>query len=257
MYSEKTGQGIELKTKKELNNLKVSGSIAARVLNRVTSAVKPGITTLELEKIACTEIHKNKCRSAFLGYREYPASICISINQEVVHGIPSAKRIIHDGDIVSIDIGILFEGFYGDNALSVIAGTSTPENVRLLETTERSLYNGIDKAVIGNRLGDICSAIQLTAEQQGFSVVRDFVGHGIGRQMHEQPQVPNYGTAGTGPKLEAGMVLALEPMINAGTYEVKVLSDGWTVVTADGRNSGHYEHMVAVTEQGPEILTKL
>ncbi|MFH1379715.1 MAG: type I methionyl aminopeptidase [bacterium] len=257
MHSQDTGQRIELKNRHELDKLKISGGIAAEILERLKTAVKAGVSTMALEKIAGAEIKKHKCASAFLGYRGYPAATCISLNQEVVHGIPSEERIITEGDIVSIDVGILFDGFYGDNALSVIAGKASCENERLLLTTERALYNGIDQAVIGNRLGDISSAIQQTAEKSGFSVVRDFVGHGIGREMHEQPQIPNYGTAGTGPRLEAGMVLALEPMINMGGYEVKILSDNWTVITVDGKNSGHFEHMVAITQDGPEILTKL
>lgn len=257
MYSGKTEHGIELKTPRELELLRVSGCIAFEILSHIKDAVAPGVSTLELEQKARSLIKKKSCRSAFLGYRGYPAAICISLNHEVVHGIPSAKRVIRDGDIVSIDIGIVYDGYCGDNAVSVIAGTGTRENAHLLETAHNALYEGIRKALVGGRLGDICAGIQHIAESQGYSVVRDFVGHGIGRRMHEPPQIPNFGVPGTGPRLEAGMVLALEPMVNMGGYAVKVLSDGWTVVTADRKNSAHFEHMIAITDNGPEILTKV
>ncbi|MBD3272523.1 MAG: type I methionyl aminopeptidase [Elusimicrobia bacterium] len=249
--------GIELKTAPELERLRVSGALAAQVLHEIARNVRPGIATFDLEEIAVAAIRRLRCKAAFRGYRGYPAATCISLNHEVVHGIPSKKRIIASGDIVSIDIGIVFEGFYGDNAVSVIAGSANHEDERLLTVTRDALYAGIEKAVLGNRLGDISAAIQHTAESNGYAVVRDYVGHGIGRAMHEPPQIPNYGTPGTGPRLETGMVLALEPMINQGLYNVAVMDDGWTVVTQDGRKSAHFEHMIAITEDGPEILTRV
>lgn len=256
MHTDKVGHGIEIKTAREVEALRAAGTIAARILHAVIKSVHPGISTLDLEIKAQLLMKELHCRSAFLGYRGYPAHICISLNREVVHGIPFADRIIQDGDVVSIDIGIEHEGFYGDNAATVIAGTGSPEHLRLVDTAERALYSAIKKACDGGRLGDISSEIQRIAESQGFSVVRDFVGHGIGRKMHEEPQIPNYGIPGTGPRLAAGMVLALEPMINCGGHEVEILKDGWTVVTVDGKTSAHWEHTVVITEQGPDILTK-
>lgn len=257
MYSYKEGSTIELKTSRELEAMRISNRIAADVLRSVLNEVKPGVSTLDLEKHGRVIIKKHQARSAFIGYRGYPAHTCISLNSEVVHGIPTAKRIVQEGDIVSVDVGIVFNGFYGDNAATVIAGNDINHQSKLVNVTKHALYAGIRKALPGNRLGDISAEIQRIAEENGFSVVRDFVGHGIGRNMHEEPQIPNYGTQGTGPRLEPGMVLALEPMINAGGFEVKTLQDGWTVVTVDGKNSAHWEHAIAVTDNEPEILTQL
>lgn len=233
-----------------------SGGIVASVLQSLREMVKPGITTLELERCAEAEIKRRKAAPAFKGYKGYPFCLCTSVNEQVVHGMPS-KRVLNDGDIVSIDVGVLFDGFYGDAAITVPVGAVEDEAVRLMEITALSLDKGIEAARLGNRLFDISSAIQRCVEAEGFSVVRDFVGHGIGRALHEPPQVPNFGPPGVGEKLKAGMVIAIEPMINAGGYKVKVLGDGWTAVTADGRLSAHFEHTVAVTQEGPLVLTRL
>lgn len=233
-----------------------SGGIVASVLQSLREMVKPGITTLELERCAEAEIKRRKAAPAFKGYKGYPFCLCTSVNEQVVHGMPS-KRVLNDGDIVSIDVGVLFDGFYGDAAITVPVGAVEDEAVRLMEITALSLDKGIEAARPGNRLFDISSAIQRCVEAEGFSVVRDFVGHGIGRALHEPPQVPNFGPPGVGEKLKAGMVIAIEPMINAGGYKVKVLGDGWTAVTADGRLSAHFEHTVAVTQEGPLVLTRL
>jgi methionyl aminopeptidase len=230
--------------------------MVASILARLKSEIKPGIQTLDLDKLA-----EGLCRSqgavpAFKGYGGFPFSVCVSINDQVVHGFPS-KRKLKEGDIVSLDFGVIREGFYGDSAITVAVGKITPEARKLMDVTRESLYLGIDQARPGNRLGDIGHAVQEHAEGQGFSVVRKFVGHGIGRAMHEEPQIPNYGTAGTGMELKAGMCLAIEPMINAGGYQVRIKKDGWTAVTVDGRLSAHFEHTIAVTENGPVILSEL
>lgn len=233
-----------------------SGGIVAEVLAILRQIVVPGITTQELEQRAEQEIKKRKATPAFKGYKGYPFCLCTSVNEQVVHGMPS-KRILNDGDIVSIDVGVLVDGFYGDAAITVPVGTVSDEALRLIDITALSLAKAIEAARIGNRLFDISSAVQQCVEAEGFSVVRDFVGHGIGRALHEAPQVPNFGKAGVGEKLKAGMVLAIEPMINAGDYRVKVLNDGWTAVTEDGRLSAHFEHTIAITEDGPLVLTRL
>jgi methionyl aminopeptidase len=214
-----------------------------------------GATTREIEQFADNRIRSLGGKSAFRGYRGYPSCICTSINEEVVHGIPSSRKL-KEGDIISIDLGVLFDGFFGDAAYTFPVGRIDEEAALLMKVTEEALYCGIDKAVVGNRVNDISHAIQQHAEQHGFSVVKTFVGHGIGRQLHEEPQVPNFGIPGQGPRLRQGMTLAIEPMINAGTFEVNVLEDGWTAVTADGKRSAHYEHTVVVMPERARILTK-
>lgn len=247
---------IILKSQRELNYLRDAGRIVAETLEEIKKAVKPDVTTLELDRIAEQYIKSKGAIPAFKGYHGFPGNICASVNEEVVHGIPGLKRL-KDGDNVSIDIGAIISGYCGDAAITVPVGHVDAEVEKLIEVTEQSLYKGIEKAIAGNRLSDISHSIQTFAEGHGYGVVRDFVGHGIGRNMHEDPQVPNYGLPGRGPRLKAGMTLAIEPMINAGTHEVKTLSDNWTVVTADGKRSAHFEHTIAITADGPEILTKL
>jgi methionyl aminopeptidase len=248
---------IELKSSADLERMRRAGRLAAQALDAVGRAVAPGVTTKELDRLAEKVIRDAGGVPTFLGYRGYTASICASINEEVVHGIPHPKRILRDGDIVGIDVGATLDGFVGDTAATFPVGRISEEAQRLLQTTQESLAQGIAAARVGQRLGDVSAAIQRVAEAKGYSVVRDFVGHGIGRNMHEEPSVPNYGTAGTGLRLEAGLVIALEPMVNAGTWRVQVLKDGWTVVTEDNRLSAHFEHTVAITDAGPEILTQL
>ena len=228
----------------------------AEVFEKLKGMILPGITTKELDQVAEEYILLKGARPAFKGYRGFPATLCISINEEVVHGIPGERRL-NKGDIVSLDVGVDFVGYFGDAAITLPVGEVDPEAKRLLEVTEKALYIGIEKAKAGNRLFDISYAIQGWVESHGFSVVRDFVGHGIGRDLHEEPQIPNFGAPHQGPRLEKGMVFALEPMVNEGTYEVRVLSDGWTVVTADGKRSAHFEHTIAITDDGVEILSAL
>ncbi len=232
-----------------------AGQIVAEVMRSLKEVIIVGVTTKEIEQFADNRIKSLGGKSAFRGYRGYPSSICASINEEVVHGIPSSRKL-REGDIVSIDLGVLYEGFFGDAAYTFPVGKIDAETALLMKVTEEALYCGIDKAVIGNRVNDISHAIQKHAEQYGFSVVKTFVGHGIGRQLHEEPQVPNFGLPGQGPRLKQGMTLAIEPMINAGTFEVKVLEDGWTAVTADGKRSAHFEHTVVVMPDRARILTK-
>ena len=234
-----------------------AGRLVAETLDKLQAVVKPGLSTADLDKIAYDHITKHGGVPSFKGYHHFPASICTSVNDEVVHGIPSKRRIVDEGDIISIDCGAIIDGWHGDAALTVPVGHTSPEMERLLRVTEESLHKGIAQAVAGRRLGDVSSAIQQHAESNGYSVVREYVGHGIGRQMHEEPQVPNWGTPGRGVLLKTGMALALEPMVNAGTADVRVLKDDWTVVTQDGKWSAHFEHTVALTDDGPEILTKL
>ena len=247
---------IVLKSSRELELMKEACVISAGALKVAGEAVKPGISTWEIDKIAYDYIKKCGAEPNFLGYGGFPATACISINDEVIHGIPSKKRIIKDGDIVSIDLGATINGYNGDNAATFICGTCSPEVKRLVDTTRESLYVGIEAAVPGGRIGDIGSAVQTYCEERGFSVVRDFVGHGVGTKLHEEPSVPNFGHAGRGIRLLPGMTLAIEPMINLGTYKVKQLSDGWTVKTADGKASAHFEHTIAITDNGPVILTR-
>ncbi|MFC1467082.1 type I methionyl aminopeptidase [Verrucomicrobiota bacterium] len=245
---------IKIKTPEEIARMRVAGRMVAKVRDSVAAKIAPGVTTQELDDYARELIREMGGIGSFYGYHGYPAHLCVSINEEVVHGIPG-KRIIQNGDIVSVDQGVTYDGFVGDTAITVAVGDVDERAVELVRVTEASLYAGIEKAVEGNRLGDVSHAIQKTAEAAGFSVVRKFVGHGIGREMHEDPQIPNFGPAGRGPMLRAGMVLAIEPMINLGGFGVKVLNDGWTAVTKDGKPSAHWEHTVAVGKDRPEILT--
>ncbi len=229
----------------------------AEVHRVLREKVRPGVSTLDLDCIAEDCIRKAGGKPAFKGYQGFPGSICASINEQVVHGIPSATLILKEGDIISLDVGVLLDGFFGDAAATLPVGQVSEEARRLLKTTEESLFAAIEKMREGNRLGDVSSAVQKHAESRGYGVVRQFVGHGIGRNLHEAPQVPNFGRPGTGQRLYTGLVLAIEPMLNCGTGDVRVLEDQWTVVTADGRLSAHFEHTVAITEDGPDILSQL
>jgi methionyl aminopeptidase len=248
---------ITIKSKSEFETMRRAGRLVAETLDKLKCSVRPGMSTMDLDTIAYEHITKHGGVPSFKGYHQFPASICTSVNEEVVHGIPSKRRIVHAGDIISIDCGAIIDGWHGDAAVTVPVGHITPEMERLLKVTEESLHKGIEHAVPGKRLGDVSAAIQRYAEAAGYSVVREYVGHGIGREMHEDPQVPNWGKPGGGMLLKEGMALALEPMVNAGEADVRVLKDDWTVVTRDGKWSAHFEHTVALTENGPEILTKL
>ena len=247
---------IIIKSSREIEQLRRPNAIVAEVLQRLRKAVLPGVTTRELDQITEDVILSKGALPAFKGYRGYPATLCASINEQVVHGIPNQRRL-EEGDIVSLDVGASLNGYFGDAAITLPVGTVDPEAERLLKITEQALTLGIEQARKGNRLFDISFAVQSWVESHGFSVVRDFVGHGIGKNLHEEPQIPNFGSPHQGPRLEEGMVFALEPMVNEGTYEVKILSDGWTVVTADRKRSAHFEHTIAVTDGDPEILTVL
>jgi methionyl aminopeptidase len=233
-----------------------AGLIVWEVLNELRGMVAPGVSTLDLDQVAERRTAERKARPAFKGYRGYPASLCTSINEEVVHGIPSASRKLKDGDILSLDFGVELDGYFGDAAVTVPVGRVKPELETLLRVTRESLDRAIQQARVGNRLSDIGSAVQQWVEKHGYSVVREFVGHGIGTKMHEEPNVLNYGEPGHGPRLQEGMVLALEPMVNQGVPAVRVLSDEWTAVTGDGKPSAHFEHTVAITATGPWILTR-
>ena len=247
---------IILKSPQEIEKMKSPCRMVAEVLELLKEIVRPGITTLALNELAEKEALKRGAKSAFKGYSGYPYSLCCSVNDQVVHGMPD-KRELKDGDILSLDFGVLFNGFYGDAAVTLPVGGISEKAARLLKVTEESLYMAIAAAKPSNKLSDISYAVQNHVEARGFSVVRDFVGHGIGKSLHESPQVPNFGAPGRGINLKPGMVLAIEPMINEKGPDVKVLADGWTAVTCDGGLSAHYEHTVAITDQGPEILTKL
>ncbi|MBX9743203.1 MAG: type I methionyl aminopeptidase [Chthoniobacterales bacterium] len=247
---------IPIKTAAEIKKMRLAGQVAARVLNELALLVEPGRTTGEIDRAAGEIIAKLGGKSAFLGYRKFPGQICISLNQEVVHGI-GGQRCLTYGDIVKIDVGVIFQGWIGDTARTIPCGLIAPETERLCAATKAMLMSAIGFATEGRRLGDLSAHIEKEASRQGFSVVKEFVGHGVGRKLHEDPEVPNFGPPGVGPRLKAGMTLAIEPMINLGCSEVKILSDGWTVVTADGRPSAHFEHTVLVTEGMPEILTQL
>lgn len=236
--------------------MRASGRILRQVHQAVEAAVKPGVTTMDLEVVAEAKIRELGAKPAFKGYNDYPACLCTSVNNEVIHGIPSAKKVLQDGDIVSVDCGVILDGYYSDAAVTYPVGRLNPETRKLLDVTKASLEQAIQEAQVGSTLGDIGAAVQEMCEAEGFGVVRDFVGHGIGKSMHEDPQVPNYGKRGKGTKLKAGMVLAIEPMINAGSADVKVLKDGWTAVTVDGSMSAHFEHTVAITKDGPMVLTR-
>lgn len=248
---------IVLKTNRELTLMREACRISAGALKAAGEAVQPGVTTAEIDRIAYEYIKKHGAKPSFLHLYDFPATACISINDEVIHGIPSKNRVIKEGDIVSIDLGAELEGYNGDNAATFAAGTISPEAQRLCDVTKESLYEGISKALAGGRLGDIGWAIQNYCEKHGYGVVRSFTGHGIGRKVHEDPSVPNYGTPGRGVRLLPGMTIAIEPMINQGVPGVKTMSDGWTVKTADGKLSAHFEHTIAITSNGPVILTEL
>ncbi|MGB9074486.1 MAG: type I methionyl aminopeptidase [Terriglobales bacterium] len=248
---------IVRKSPQEIEKMRRSGHMVREVLDRVRQLVTPGATTMDLERAADKLIADFGARPAFKGYYGFPCVLCTSVNEEIVHGIPSEKRVLKAGEIVSIDCGVVLDGYYGDAAITVPVGeTLSPELKKLLEVTEASLYKGIEQARIGNTVGHVGSAIQKHVEANGFSVVREFVGHGIGTKLHEAPQIPNFGKKGQGAELTEGMVLAIEPMVNSGRPETKVLSDKWTAVTLDGSYSAHFEHCVAVTKQGPVILTQ-
>jgi methionyl aminopeptidase len=246
---------VELKSAEEIASIREACLIVHDVLQAVIAAIAPGVTTLQLDALAAELTARRGATPAFKGYHGYPAVICISVNDEVVHGIPSARRVLAEGDIVGLDFGVLYRGFYGDSAYTVPVGAPTEAAARLLATTREALAQAIAAAQPDARLGDIGFAVQSYAESRGFSVVRDFVGHGIGRRLHEPPQIPNYGAPGTGMRLRTGMVLALEPMVNSGGRAIRILEDGWTAVTVDGSLSAHFEHTVAVTDSGPEILS--
>ena len=234
-----------------------SGHVVRQVLDTVKAMVKPGVTTMDLERAAADKIEELGAKPAFKGYYDYPCVLCTSVNNQIVHGIPSERQVLKEGDIVSLDCGVVLDGYYGDAAVTVAVGENLrPEVERLLKVTEESLYKGIEKMRIGNSVGDVGAAVQEWVEAHGFSVVREFVGHGIGTKLHEDPQVPNFGTRGHGARLREGMVLAIEPMVNIGKPGTRVLDDNWTAVTEDGSYSAHFEHCVAVTKNGPLILTE-
>lgn len=245
---------IILKNEREQEAMRAAGAVAATVLHEVAGFVAPGITTRDVDRYAAERIKAHGARSAFLGYKKYPAHVCISVNEEVVHGLANSRRL-EFGDIVSLDVGVYYRGFIGDNARTVPVGGCSPLAQKLIDVTERALYEGIAQALAGQRVADISRAIQGFVEAHGFSVVREFVGHGVGRSMHEEPQVPNFVDHKASPRLRPGMTIAIEPMVNAGAAAVRVQSDGWTVVSQDGLPSAHFEHTVLITEGEPEILT--
>lgn len=247
---------IVIKSQREIDKIAVACRIVAEVLSGLAAQVQPGMSTADIEEYAEDQIRGRRGIPAFKGYRGYPASVCVSVNDQVVHGIPSRRSRLRNGDIVSIDLGVLCDGFYGDAAITLPVGEVSGEAAELIRVTEESLHFGIEKAIPGNRVSDISSAIQRHVEAHSFSVVRAFVGHGIGRSLHEDPQIPNFGAPGQGSRLREGMTLAIEPMVNSGGPDVVILDDGWTAVTSDGRLSAHFEHTVAVTKEGPVILTK-
>ncbi len=246
---------VILKTTREIAAMREAGRVSSMALQEAGKAVEPGVSTLEIDTIVRKYIEKQGAAPSFLGYGGFPASACISVNNVVIHGIPSAKIILKQGDIVSIDVGAKLNGYHGDNAYTFACGDISKESEALLNATKEALFEGIKKALAGNRTGDIGNAVQKYAEARSYSVVRDFVGHGVGAKLHEDPSIPNYGTPGRGVRLLPGMTIAIEPMINQGTHKVKVLDDGWTTVTADGKLSAHFEHTIAVTPNGPVILT--
>lgn len=246
---------IILKTREEVEKIRKACLIVAEVLERLREVVAPGVSTWDLNAMSEEEAEKRGAVPAFKGYRGFPYALCTSINDEVVHGMPSKKRILQEGDIISVDFGVVVEGFYGDAAVTLPVGKISDEAERLCRVTQEALERAIAQAVVGHRLSDISHAVQAHVEQFGYSVVREFVGHGIGRKLHESPQIPNFGPPGRGVQLKAGMVFALEPMINQGVPDIRILEDGWTAVTADGKLSAHFEHTVAVTENGPDVLS--
>ncbi len=247
---------IEIKTASEIDKMRKAGSLLAKVAKEIVRRVEPGISTISLDRTAYNMIIEARAEPAFLGYHGFPATLCTSVNDEIVHGIPSERKL-KLGDIISIDLGLIKDGFCADMAISLPVGDIDEKGLKLLTATEISLYKGIEKCICGNRLGDISNAIQESAESYGFTVVREYSGHGIGRSMHEPPQILNYGKAGTGPRLKSGMVFAIEPMVNEGDWRTAVLDDDWTVVTIDGSRSAHFEHTVYISDNGPEILTRI
>jgi methionyl aminopeptidase len=252
MFMEKS---VEVKSKDELATMRQAGAVVADILVLLSGVIKPGMTTGEIDRIAREELKKRNAKPAFLNYHGFPGVICLSINHEVVHGIPSDKRKVAEGDIIGVDFGCVIDRFYGDSAVTIGVGKISAEADKLIRVTRESLMKGIGAVKAGARIGDIGAAVQAHAEAEGYGVVREFVGHGIGRALHEEPPIPNYGKAGTGPRLKAGMTIAIEPMINLGTAEVETLADGWTAVTKDRKLSAHFEHTIAVTETGFDILT--
>ncbi len=254
---------IIVKSRDEIERIRESGRIVAEVLQTLREFVRPGITTWALNKKAEEVIRKRKARAAFKGYRPsfgsgaYPAALCISVNEEVIHGIPSPRRVIKEGDIVSMDVGVCYRGYYGDGATTVAVGEVEGRVRELLKVTEEALYRGIEAARVGNRVGDISFAVQSHVESHGFSVIKEFVGHGVGKEIHEEPPVPNFGESGQGPLLKEGMTIAIEPMVAMGSGEVKIKEDGWTAVTVDGSWTAHFEHTIAVLDEGPRVLTEL
>lgn len=248
---------IICKSPQEIEKLRRSGRMVRQVLGEIREQVRPGITTMALEQFVDKRLKALGARPAFKGYRGYPCCLCASVNDEVIHGIPSDRHVLKEGDILSLDMGVILDGYYGDSAITVPVGEISLSAQRLLKVTEQALELAIDKVRLGNRLGDVSATVQQYAEKNGYSVVREFVGHGIGKAMHEEPQVPNFGDPGHGPVLKPGMVFAIEPMVNAGGPAVRVLDDNWTAVTLDGQLSAHFEHMVAVTRNGPDVLTRV
>jgi methionyl aminopeptidase len=248
---------VFLKSPKEIEILKKANAIVMEILLALKEEVRPGVCTYEFEEIALRLCEIKKVQPAFKGYRGYPYALCVSVNEEIVHGMPRKDKFLKEGDIVSFDFGVIYEGFVGDAAITVGVGKISDLAQRLIKVTEEALERAIEKARIGYKIGDISFAIQSTVEREGFNVIRDFVGHGIGRSLHEPPEIPNYGKPGRGLRLEPGMVLAIEPMVSAGSWEVKILEDGWTAVTKDGSLAAHFEHSVAITSSGPVILSKI
>jgi len=244
------------KSRDDIATMRRAGEIVAAAIEAARAAVRPGVTTEELDHTAAREISGRGAQPSFLGYRGFPKTICTSVNDEIVHGIPGTRKL-KEGDLIKLDVGAVVDGFHADSAVTIPVGEPSPEALKLIETTERALWAGLAEARIDRRLGDIGAAVQTVAEGAGFSVVREYVGHGVGRSLHEEPPVPNYGSAGKGYRLSAGLVVAIEPMVNVGGYETRLLDDGWTVVTADGTLSAHFEHTVAVTPEGPWVLTDL
>ncbi len=258
MKKKKASRRISLKASWEIEKLLVANQIVARTLEMLRENLLPGVTTYDLDRLAEEYVISCSAIPAFKGYRGYPATLCVSINEEIVHGIPSPDRVLEAGDLVSIDMGVIHDDYYGDAAISQVVGEfGSSEAYRLIDCAKEALFSGIEKVKKGKRLGDVSSAIQSKVEEYGYGVVKQFVGHGIGKNLHEPPEVPNYGKKGRGPKLKKGMVIAIEPMVTAGEADVKVLADGWTAVTKDGSLAAHYEHSVAVTDHGPLILSLL
>jgi methionyl aminopeptidase len=257
LYKKFFGYRPILKNKWEIEILRKANIIVMEILLNFKEKVRPGISTFEFEELALELCEKKGVKPAFKGYRGYPYAVCVSVNEVIVHGVPKKEKILKEGDIVSFDFGAIYEGYVGDAALTVGVGEISEKAKELLKVTEEALYKGIEKAHFGNRIGDISYAIQKHVESYGFNVIREFVGHGVGRQLHEPPEVPNFGKPGKGPKIEIGMVLAIEPMVSAGSPEVEILEDGWTAVTKDRSLAAHFEHSVAITPKGPEILSRI